>query len=239
VSVTLGSMSDQYRSAGRLAWVAIFAVASAAAAHVTTVLAFGIVTRAFPDLQARAIAGEWWAGGVALLIAGGTLLSLVMTLLAGVAFLSWLYRVVKNTRLTVTLRSMPTPGGAVAVWFIPIVSLFRPYDVMRTVYRANDAEGRELASDWVRKMPWLMPAWWGTWLLHLLIDRIGVGSGEDLAHTYNPASFVGLPFTVVSALGAIAIVQSVQARQEATAAADAADAAKPEAVFEPPTRTQE
>lgn len=232
-------MSDEYRSAGRLAWVAIFGVASAAVTHVTTVVAFGIVTRGFPDLEARAMAGEWWAAVVALLIAAGTLLSLGMTLLAGVAFLSWLYRVVKNTRLAVTLRSMPTPGGAVVVWFIPIVSLFRPYGVMRTVYRANDAEGRELASDWVRKMPWLMPVWWGTWLLHLLIDRIGVGSGEDLARTYTPVSYVGLPFTVVSALGAIAIVQSVQARQEAMAAADRAHADEPRAVFDPPPRTQE
>lgn len=56
-----GISAEVYRPAGRLAWLAVFGVASAAMARVTTIAVFGIVVRIFPDFETRAVTGEWLA----------------------------------------------------------------------------------------------------------------------------------------------------------------------------------
>ena len=63
--------------------------------------------------------------------------SALLGLVAVVLYLRWSYRAVANT----TLLRAPiewTPRQAVAAYFIPIVSFFRPYQVMKALHAGSD-----------------------------------------------------------------------------------------------------
>jgi hypothetical protein len=115
-----------------------------------------------------------------------------LTWLAGtVLFLMWLHRAVSNT----TLLGSPVswrPAQAVSSFFIPIIGLFRPYQVVTDVYRASDpsriadmpsyvpregAHYRESAVERVATPRWSYPAPIGAWwTLFILRNFVGIAA---------------------------------------------------------------
>jgi hypothetical protein len=151
--------------------------------------------------------------------------SAVLLLAAQVLYLRWLYRAVANT----TLLRAPikwTPGQAVAAYFIPIVSLFRPYQVMKALYAANDPSAlhdapvfrdrpapnyRESARELLPPLRWNhrapIAAWWGIYNLRWVWPLVWGASASRVA-------LGGVMVTDVAAAVLCAlVVRSVDARQ--------------------------
>lgn len=61
----------------------------------------------------------------------------VTPLCAGIGLLFWLYRVCKNARILSSQTLETTPGWAVGWYFIPFANLWKPYGVMREIYKAS------------------------------------------------------------------------------------------------------
>jgi hypothetical protein len=150
--------------------------------------------------------------------------SVVLWLASAVAFLVWLHRASSNLR---AFRSEPalefTPGQAVGSFFIPFVNLFRPYAVLREVWRASDASvaAESYSSVAVSRGSWLVVAWWLLFLGRNLpawwtaIARQMGGSPLEslISATYGALAMYVL--TVPAACAAILLVVLVGRRQRA------------------------
>ena len=95
------------------------------------------------------------------------LINLGSLVLAAVTFLMWLYRASKNLAPLGTQNQQYSPGWTVAYWFIPIVSLFRPYQAVAEIWSGSlpkPYSGIPAASAELPTSPLLMP-WWVAWVI--------------------------------------------------------------------------
>lgn len=85
----------------------------------------------------------------------------------GVIFLVWLHRSYKNLLALRAEGLTFTPGWAVGWWFIPIMNVFKPYQVVKELWKASDPSfDLKNARSW-KEAPstLLIPFWWAFWLL--------------------------------------------------------------------------
>ena len=101
------------------------------------------------------------------------LFSWPLTLMTGVTFISWLYLAAVNARRRGAALRRPA-GWAIAGWFVPVVSLWRPKQMLDDVWRASVPgipAGVDLRQ--VRKSS-LVTAWWTAWLLAGALPGFGL-----------------------------------------------------------------
>jgi len=84
-------------------------------------------------------------------------------LVSGITWLAWFSRAYANLRLVGSRVTRFTSRWAVAVWFIPIWFIFRPYQISREIWlrSANKNATRQLGS----AHPALLTWWWAAHLL--------------------------------------------------------------------------
>lgn len=150
-------------------------------------------------------------------VAGSALLFLGTVFLAAIAFLTWLYRIRKNEIHMGNQGAQFSTCWSVACWFIPIVNLFRPYNVMTEAWRASDPSATPTTWKEAPISP-LLGWWWALWLLSILLDRIVRALiREETLDSYIQADYAALGSSLSSALAAllaIAIVRGLSARQD-------------------------
>ncbi|HLA85559.1 MAG TPA: DUF4328 domain-containing protein [Thermoguttaceae bacterium] len=138
-----------------------------------------------------------------------------------ISFLMWFHRAHRNLRSLGATELRFSPGWAVGWWFIPIFNLFRPFQVMREIWRNSVPTTVVPVEDtWQRPTGSALVGWW--WALFLVMNwsnrvvmRITdrATSIEELA----VASWLGLAsalLIVLAALLAILVVYRVTANQE-------------------------
>ena len=108
-----------------------------------------------------------------------------------------------------------TPGWAVGWWFVPIASLWMPFQTVRELWKASDPARDSLG--WRSIRTWrLLGWWWACWIASAVASGAGAAQrGTDLEATISGDTLVmaGLAIQVVAAVLAIAIVRQVVARQ--------------------------
>ncbi len=153
---------------------------------------------------------------------------------AGVAFLSWFHRAYTNLAHFGYERAHGT-GWAIGAWFVPIISLYRPYQMACEIWRASDPEPpAEL--DILSKPP-LLRAWWTLWIIGLVVGQIAFrlslqASTVDALRTSTTIQIVADVLDLLAAPVAIMVVRELTRRQEARAAAMATGAYDIAKVFE-------
>ena len=150
--------------------------------------------------------------------------SVVLWVASAVAFLVWLHRASYNLRAFRSESSLAfTPGQAVGSFFIPFVNLFRPYAVLREVWRASDVSvtAESYSSVAVSRGSWLVVAWWllflgrnlPAWWAAMARQMGGSPLESLMSATYGALAMYGL--TVPAACAAILLVVLVDRRQHA------------------------
>ncbi|MBX3481192.1 MAG: DUF4328 domain-containing protein [Caulobacter sp.] len=92
---------------------------------------------------------------------------LVFALIGFVAMLVWFYRATKNAR-AIASGLETKPGWAVGYFFIPIMSLYRPYRTISELWRSAMLPiGWRSQSD-----PVQLRFWWGGWLVGALAGSL-------------------------------------------------------------------
>lgn len=79
------------------------------------------------------------------------------------AFLLWIYRVSENLHALSREPLTFTPGWAVGWFFIPFANLYKPYRVMREIWRV--CHRAEMTTDIV------VNVWWALWVASLLLRQ--------------------------------------------------------------------
>jgi hypothetical protein len=106
---------------------------------------------------------------------------LTLFVATAVAFLSWLFQARVNLRAFGIRRPSYSRGWVVGSFFVPLVNLFRPYQVIREIWQASNPEGQD-AFNW-RSLPvpklllvwWLLFVGWGALELMALLSDLGAG----------------------------------------------------------------
>ena len=91
-----------------------------------------------------------------------------------ITFLAWISRASSNLSPLGVENQQHSPGWAVGSWFVPIVWLYRPYQVMKEIWKGSYSGIREGSNEW-RNAPVspLLGFWWAAWLIS--------GWGENIA----------------------------------------------------------
>jgi hypothetical protein len=138
----------------------------------------------------------------------------------GVFFLIWIYRAHKNLKALGATDLKYSPGWAIGGFFIPVLNIVRPYQVVAEIWRASAPNARRSGSVWSSEStPVFIGLWWGLWLLSGFLDSIAVvmlfGAGQTdqmlVASRYRIVYYLT---SVACAALAMAVVLKINARQE-------------------------
>ena len=94
----------------------------------------------------------------------GTVGPVVLTLLAGVPFIIWLYQAHRSDRMDPSLLRHGS-GWAIGGWFVPFLNLWRPFGMVSDVRRGIDGQGPGLVQVF----------WWTGWIVSLLTWNVVSG----------------------------------------------------------------
>ena len=154
----------------------------------------------------------------------------------GVLFLVWMHQASKNAHALRGQGLLITPGWAVGWWFIPIASLWKPYQALTEIWRASDPAVPAGDESWrSRAVPGTFPLWWALYLLSGMVSMVGVGisfmSGLKQAGLAGAATFedatgnavvaLSLFLSAMAAIAIISLMRQLERRQEALSTATA------------------
>lgn len=85
-------------------------------------------------------------------------------------FLRWTYFANQNARSLVASDMTFTPGWAIGWYFIPVASLWKPYQAIKETFKASNPEYRD---DWSNAShPGILPIWWTLWIVGNIFGQI-------------------------------------------------------------------
>src|SRR5215213_4008509 len=92
--------------------------------------------------------------------------SIIVWLACAVLFLMWVHRVHRNVRAIGTAGLREGDGWAVGMWFVPVVNLFRPFQMLNDVDKASGLGAAARLPGWRDRARGsaLLGWWWGSWL---------------------------------------------------------------------------
>ena len=157
------------------------------------------------------------------LVSGAALASSGVYVLAAIAVLMWLHRVVRNNQSLGERYLRFSPGFAVGCWFIPFVNLVLPYQALREAWGASDPKLQWSTPDTRRRSrgSGLVVAWWLTFIAGSLagLATLGFGpnSGVDVLTRVRAITYITVvqeALHLAAALLLIAVVTRVTSRQD-------------------------
>ena len=153
-----------------------------------------------------------------------TLIALLQTTIVIITvalFCIWIHRAHRNLKSLNANNLEYSPKWAVVWLFVPIMNLFRPYQVMKEIWKASDP-GVDAADDtaW-QNAPGspILGWWWGFWLAANLASTIAwnlLWRGEELSelliasYAYTVSDFLFIP----AALFLVQVIRTIDRRQE-------------------------
>ncbi len=180
-------------------------------AKVAMLLLAGHLLMQLVSLGGRTVAPSFFYGAAVSTVM--TFYVLGMMVSTAIAFLTWFFRAYRTTNLAV--GTTHDPGQAVWSFVIPILNLFRPYQIATEIWRKS-GDGTVMHHN-----P-LLIVWWGLWVVFgagpVFVVFFGLHRGAGgLA---NPTSIVSLLASVALTCCAIAVVRTLDARIRAKAGAE-------------------
>ncbi len=129
----------------------------------------------------------------------------IIYVVTGITFLVWIHRANRNARALGAEGMKFTPGWAVGWYFVPIMSLWKPYQAMREIWQASAEPGNWRAV----QAPPLLGWWWALYLGNQILNQAAYHLSDkvDSMDSALTASFVmtassisGMPLDVIGIL---------------------------------------
>jgi hypothetical protein len=120
----------------------------------------------------------------------------VLFVVTGIVFLTWIFRANRNARALGAQGMRFTPGWSVGWYFVPIMSLWKPFQAMREIWQASVQPGNWQAVP----TPPLIGWWWALYLINLFLGQIAfrMASAADGLDSAMRASAVTLASDISS-----------------------------------------
>jgi hypothetical protein len=143
------------------------------------------------------------------------LLQAGLGLVSGIVFLRWVYRAYKNIQGFGAVGLRFSPGWAVGYYFIPLLSLIRPAQVMSEIWRVSQDP-----QNWMRRRgSWLVGTWWALFLLYSVATQVSLelaldGSTNDQWWLAAIFAILGDLFSVPLSIVALRLVTEIYKHQK-------------------------
>lgn len=131
--------------------------------------------------------------------------------ISAIAFILWFRRAYFNLHVKVKTLTF-AEGWAAGCWFVPVINLFRPYQIMKELYQETDKllEGRN--ENYLQKItPRFLGIWWVLWIVIGVVGQVvfrltlNADTVDDL-NTSTIASIIGDIIDIPLALITIKII---------------------------------
>lgn len=136
--------------------------------------------------------------------------------ISAVSFFIWTYRTVKNAPALGVLAPEFSPAWAIICWFIPIVSFFLPYKVVKGIW--IDSEPLEESSIFASPtaVTSMIGFWWLFWIVYILGSWIAarlLDSAQSVTGEFVVMSLISSLAGGLSGILIITIIKQIAARQ--------------------------
>jgi hypothetical protein len=124
---------------------------------------------------------------------------------SGLAFVLWFRRAYYNLEQRTGENSF-SDGWAVGSWFVPILCLYRPYQIMRELYQDTGRWLAEMGQEHALKTTYL-GAWWALWIFSNFLGQVlfrSYSSTETLEGLTNATiasmfgNLIGIPLALIT-----------------------------------------
>jgi hypothetical protein len=136
--------------------------------------------------------------------------SFVALLVTAALFITWHYRILRRIERVLPDPLRRSPYWAIAGWFVPLLNLVRPKQMINDAWRGTAA-----TAGLTRRLPVYVQLWWTFWLLSSVVTavsgHVSRATLSDLASA-DKISAVGEVLTIMAALLAIAVVIALDRR---------------------------
>jgi hypothetical protein len=141
----------------------------------------------------------------------------VLTIISSVVIVGmWIYRAHANLRLAGGQYLEFTPGWAVGWYFIPVASLFKPYQAMRELWNASSGHTDSFAADG----PYPLRIWWGLWIsgsiLSNVSSRVTAIAGPNGSSAVQIVDLISWALLIGAAWFLLRIVNAINNAQQST-----------------------
>jgi hypothetical protein len=138
-----------------------------------------------------------------------------------IAFLIWYGRAFRNLERLGARGLQWGKRWVIAYWFIPIVSLLMPKQVIDDIWRASDPELPAVTHEWEKsRVPVLFHVWWILWIVSAFVANALFRSSLDAQENPDELVSVATEYVVIDVIDlipavlAILVVRKTTDRQE-------------------------
>lgn len=142
---------------------------------------------------------------------------LIVYIISGFTFIQWFRRAYYNLNLRINCEN--TEGWASWSWFVPIISIFRPYQIMKEMNDKTIGLLKSNASNIITDNSQLIGIWWAIWVLSNYLGKIifkysfkadTIENLINLTLTDIVLSFIGIPLAIIT----VQIIKSHAIKEE-------------------------
>lgn len=137
------------------------------------------------------------------------------TLAFAISVIVWTRRIVTAVSSARPGAMRYTPGQAVGMWFVPVLNLIRPAQIIANAWSASGDEPDPAPA------PALIPLWWASWLLGgtvLVVVTLVIGVNPSQVVLRQRTFAIGSTIAAVASCLTVAVVAALTARVRALAA---------------------
>lgn len=143
---------------------------------------------------------------------------LITFIISGVLILKWIYRANYNARQLGAQGMNFTPGWSVGWYFIPLFTLWKPYQAMKEIWQASSSPDNWKEASVSSILPW----WWFFWLANNILGQAVVRMSiraEEIPElkTVNIVYQASDVVSIILAVVTIALVSGIYRAQTAHA----------------------
>ena len=92
---------------------------------------------------------------------------LAVFIISGILILKWIYQSNQNARYLGAKDMAFTPAWSIGFYFIPIVSLWKPYQAMKEIWQAS-----QNPNNWqLEKVSSILGVWWFFWIANSMVGQ--------------------------------------------------------------------
>jgi len=136
------------------------------------------------------------------------ILYIVIFIASAVTFIQWFRRAYYNLNLRTNCDH--TDGWAAGSWFVPIISLFRPYQIMKEMWIETSKLIKLKTPDFnINNSTLIIGLWWALWIIsnyignYVLKNAFKAGTIDDLLNSTIgdiTMSTIGIPLAILTVL---------------------------------------
>jgi Domain of unknown function (DUF4328) len=148
------------------------------------------------------------------------LLQVALYIVGAIVFIRWLRAAYRNTDVLAPGRRRYGHGWAIGAWFVPILNLWRPKQIINDVWRSG------ADAPYASRPPILLLAWWLSWIASTLLGRAAgrAALNHDTLDQLRTADFLFIAsdgWDAIVAVMAVAVVRTTTRRLDRKAATPA------------------